>query len=148
MRSLTICVHDLSNGTPRTGVTWQNSLFHAKAQRKIRAQRESRMSLRTLFIMAPLRKTLTNPDPVVTIQCRRIRNDDSIAFAQPVEYLDRADGVASEFNCATLCLGAVRAQHKHADGLLCLTKRRPANFQDVFKSLELDRSVDAQIRSR
>src|SRR6476659_8776601 len=98
----------------------KSAIFHAKAQRKIRVQRKAEKSLRALFNLEPLRETLTNPDPVVTIQCRRIRNDDLLAFAQPFEYLDSADGVASEFNCATLRLGAVRRQHKHADSLLGL----------------------------
>jgi hypothetical protein len=31
---------------------------------------------------------------------------------------------------------------------LCLSKRRPADFQDIFQSLELDRSVHAQIGTR
>src|ERR1043165_6305336 len=99
------------------------------------------------FSFATLRETLPDPDPVVTIQCRGIRNYDLLAFAQPVEYLDGAKGVAAEFNCATLSFSAVGTQDKHADRLLRLTKRGPADLQDVFESLELDRSVHTQIRS-
>src|SRR4051812_35127799 len=99
------------------------------------------MSLRSLLILATLRETLTDPDPVVTIQCRRVGNDYLVAFAQPFEYLDSAYGVASQLDCATFGLGAIRTQHKHSDGLLRLTKCRPADLQNVPESLQLDRSV-------
>src|SRR6185295_991796 len=112
------------------------------------AQSESR-SLRGLFRLRDFCvKPLPDPDPVVTIQCRGIRNYDLLAFAQPVEYLDGADGVAAEFNCATLSFSAIRTEDKHADRLLRLPKRGPADFQDILESLELDRSVHAQIRTR
>src|ERR1051325_4820698 len=143
-------VDDLSNGTPRTEIVWHFSQLSRKgAKENQRAQRESRMSLRFSFISAPLRETLLpDPDPVVTIQCRRVGDYDLLAFAQPVEDLDRADGVAAEFDCATLGFSAVRCQHKHSDRLLCLAKSGPADFQNIFEPLELDRSVHAQIGSR
>ena len=76
-----------------------------------------------------------------------IGNDHSVAFAQAFEYLDSADRVASEFHRPALSLAAVRGQHKHSDRLLCLTKCRPAYLQRP-ESLELDRSINAQIGTR
>src|ERR1041384_7496773 len=118
-----------------------------KVAKGIMAQSESRSLCDLISSWRLCVKPLPDPDPVVTIQCRGIRNYDLLAFAQPVEYLDGADRVAAEFNCATLSFSAVGTQDKHADRLLRLTKRGPADLQDVFESLELDRSVHAQIRS-
>src|SRR5262245_5328186 len=91
---------------------------------------------------------LADPDPVIAIQCRGIGNYHSLAFAQAFEYLDGADRVASELHGPALGLAAVRSQHKHPDGLLCLTKRRPAYLQHVVESLELDCSVNTEIGTR
>ena len=51
------------------------------------------------------------------------------------------------FTVRALGLAAVRRQHKHADRLLCLSKGRPADFQNILESFELDRSVNTQIRT-
>src|SRR6185503_2379626 len=91
---------------------------------------------------------LTHPDAVVTIQCRSVGDNDLIAFFKAVEYLYLADGVAPEFNRPALRFGSVRTQHKHTNGLLCLPESRPADFQHIFKALELDGSVHAQVRTR
>src|SRR5215213_10133153 len=101
-----------------------------------------------LYGNASLRRELANPDAVVTIQRRGIGNYDLLAFFQPFEYLDSTDGVAPKLHGSPLGFGSVGCQHKHADSLLCLAKCGPADFQDIFESLELDRSVHAQIGTR
>src|ERR1044072_51242 len=78
---------------------------------------------------------LPDPDAVVTIQCRGVGNNDLVAFLQPFEDLDLADGVAPEFHAASFRFRAVGTQDKHTDGLLCLSEGGSTDFQDVFESL-------------
>src|ERR1041385_1341613 len=122
--------------------------FTQRRKGKSKGANGKQQLLRSLSFSRLCVNLLPNPDLVVTIQRRRIGDNDLVAFAQPIEYLDGADGIASEFNRATHCLGAIRGQYKHANGLLCLAKRRPADFQHIFEPLKLDGSVNTQVRSR
>src|SRR6185369_16766508 len=83
----------------------------------------------------------------VTIQCCGVGNNDLVAFLQPFKDLDLADGVAPEFHTAALRFRAVGTKDKHPDGLLRLSEGGSTDFQDVFESLQLDRSVHAQVRT-
>src|SRR5262245_10062345 len=67
-------------------------------------------------------RRLPQPYPVVAIQRRCIRDDDSVAFLQAVENLDHTDGVAAELDLSPLRFRPIGRQHKHPDGLLCLSK--------------------------
>jgi len=97
------------------------------------------------LITTETQSTLPDPDPVVTIQRRGIRNNHPVAFFKAVENLDSADGIAPEFDARAYRLGPIGCQHKHADGLVCLSESRPSDFQYIREPFQFDSAVNAQI---
>ena len=98
-------------------------------------------SLSTREACVPLAQTNT----VVIVHAGRIRNDYLIAFAQAVEYFDRAHRSAAQLYLGASSFLAVRAKLEHTHGLLRLTERRPVDIENVPQSFEFNGSIDAQI---
>src|SRR6185503_16114704 len=88
---------------------------------------------------------LANANNLIIVERRRIRNDDLIAFAQPLQHFDRAYGTSSQVDCLAFGFLSIRAQAKHPDRLLALAESRPADIKNVAQPLEFDGAVNAQI---
>src|SRR5207237_3466586 len=92
--------------------------------------------------------TSTHSNAVVAVHSRRVRQNYLITLAQAVDDLDGANRIAPQRYGGAKSLLSVRAQAKQSNGLLSLPKGGTAHVQDVFQALQLDRSINTQIRSR
>src|SRR5450432_3928440 len=64
------------------------------------------------------------PDAVVVIPGRRVRQNNLIPLAQTLHNCDRAHGATTEHHRSAQSFLAIRRNAKHAHGRLALTERR------------------------
>src|ERR1700738_4265433 len=91
---------------------------------------------------------LVKPNSFVGIPGAGIGKDDLIAWIQAAENFNRVDRAFPELHRRAHRFVAARNQFEHSNGVIFLTKRGPADKNDVVESLELDRSIDTQVWSR
>src|SRR6266581_1575331 len=84
---------------------------------------------------------------IVRVPCTSIREDDLISGLKTVQDLNGVHGALAElYRSARRFRGAVD-ELEHADGVVLLSECWPAHVNDVIQMFELDRSIDAEIRS-
>src|SRR5437870_342417 len=84
----------------------------------------------------------------VCIPSAGVREDDLIAWIQAAENLNRVDRAFAELHHGAHSFVAAEHEFEHANGIIFLTERRPADEDNVVEPLELDCSIDTQVWSR
>src|SRR5438046_9346989 len=75
-----------------------------------------------------------------------IGKDDLIAWIQAAENFNRVDGAFAQLHRCAHRFVAAGDEFKHSNSVIFLAERGPANKNDVVEPLELDRSIDTQVR--
>src|SRR5207247_8770165 len=90
---------------------------------------------------------LVQTNPVVCVPCTGIREDDLISRLKTIQDLNGIHGALAELNRSARRFRGAVDELEHADGVVLLSECWPAHVNDVIQMFELDRSIDAEIRS-
>src|SRR5882724_6479078 len=82
---------------------------------------------------------------IVRVPCTSIREDDLISGLKTIQDLNGIHGALAELNRSARRFRGAIDELEHADGVVLLSKCRPAYIDNVIQMLELDCSVDAEI---
>src|SRR5437868_6377690 len=97
------------------------------------------------FVLMPLPSL--QPHSVVRVPRAHVGEDDPVAGPQALEDLDGVHGALAEADLHADCLVPVLVEAEEAHLALLLAERRPPDVQDVLQPVELDRSIDREIRA-
>src|SRR5262247_1953713 len=87
-------------------------------------------------------------DAIHSIELRCVGQDHPVADIQSFQNLNVGDGTAPQFDLRAHGLFAALDIFEERDHVLFLAERRALNIEHVFQSLDLNRAVDAHIRTR
>ena len=87
------------------------------------------------------------PYPIVVVPVTGIGENYFLSLIQSTEYLDGVHRALPELDLNPIGVDAVALEPEQGNRGSRLAERRPANIQDVFQSLDLNRAIDAEVRS-
>src|SRR3954468_21834241 len=91
---------------------------------------------------------LIQPDAVIGVPLGHVGENHAIAGLETGNDLDRVDRTATELNLSADRIVGALGEFENADGALFLAEGRAPHEDHLVKSLEFDRAVDGQVRTR
>ena len=71
-----------------------------------------------------------------------IGENDLVARLQAAHNFDRVNGAAAQFNRRSHRFAAAGNKFENADGIVFLTKCRPADIDDIIQAFQFDRTIN------
>ena len=76
------------------------------------------------------------------IPCAGIGENDLVARLQAAHDFDGINRAAAQFDRRSHRFAAARNKLENADGIVFLTKCRPADIDDIIQAFQLDRTIN------